>query len=397
LDFRVNKITYRSILRHAFSKGELCCIETALFFLCERSTGEKERDERVHKFAELLGQLSSGVLFQGDDIEQLLRDYFQDHPAVQAALDLLVTLPTDKRDLFFKTIGAFWESQDSVSRKAEDILVAAPVSKCFSEHRARSEALRAAFQSRRIREVHRSLLDSLAEDLGDSGLQSILEYCENLAPLGPKGSSSPGGRSRKRSFDNGDFEEYRQYSPGDDLRNFDWKLFGRTDRKFVKSYSTDAYDSTTLLVDLESFSALSRESGLKQVLQFGRSLVERRESLSLQIWWRGTLLHHFRPEEARCLLSGGQPESMKQIVLDMLSVDWLNRRYYEDTPIAICPFRLTDSIFREQRDSRIVAFVAPYNDSERTRRQLNRLARVCGRPGFEIYSEWLSTEVIELM
>ena len=31
-----------------------------------------------------------------------------------------------------------------------------------------------------------------------------------------------------------EFTEYRQYNPGDDLRYLDWRLFGRTDRYFIK-------------------------------------------------------------------------------------------------------------------------------------------------------------------
>ena len=33
-----------------------------------------------------------------------------------------------------------------------------------------------------------------------------------------------------------EFAEYRAYTPGDDLRHVDWKLFARTERMFLRRY-----------------------------------------------------------------------------------------------------------------------------------------------------------------
>ena len=35
------------------------------------------------------------------------------------------------------------------------------------------------------------------------------------------------------------FSEYRAYSPGDDPRFFDWKLFGRTDRSYIRLFEDE--------------------------------------------------------------------------------------------------------------------------------------------------------------
>lgn len=40
-----------------------------------------------------------------------------------------------------------------------------------------------------------------------------------------------------------EFAEHREYSPGDDLRHVDWKVFGRTDKYYLKQYE----DETNLL------------------------------------------------------------------------------------------------------------------------------------------------------
>jgi uncharacterized protein (DUF58 family) len=47
-----------------------------------------------------------------------------------------------------------------------------------------------------------------------------------------------------------EFTEYRQYSPGDDLRYFDWKLFARSDRYYIKRFEDETNLRCYLLVDL---------------------------------------------------------------------------------------------------------------------------------------------------
>jgi uncharacterized protein (DUF58 family) len=46
-----------------------------------------------------------------------------------------------------------------------------------------------------------------------------------------------------------EFTEYRQYNPGDDLRYLDWRLYGRTDRYFIKKYRADTNTQCHVLVD----------------------------------------------------------------------------------------------------------------------------------------------------
>ena len=46
-----------------------------------------------------------------------------------------------------------------------------------------------------------------------------------------------------------EFTEYRQYSPGDDLRYLDWRLYGRSDRYFVKRFEDETNLLCYLLVD----------------------------------------------------------------------------------------------------------------------------------------------------
>lgn len=49
-----------------------------------------------------------------------------------------------------------------------------------------------------------------------------------------------------------DFAEHRAYMPGDDLRRIDWRLFGRSDRYFVKEFEADTNTNLLLLLDVSA-------------------------------------------------------------------------------------------------------------------------------------------------
>jgi uncharacterized protein (DUF58 family) len=45
------------------------------------------------------------------------------------------------------------------------------------------------------------------------------------------------------------FAEYRHYRPGDDIRKIDWKVFGRTDRFYVKEFEGETNTALNLVLD----------------------------------------------------------------------------------------------------------------------------------------------------
>jgi uncharacterized protein (DUF58 family) len=46
-----------------------------------------------------------------------------------------------------------------------------------------------------------------------------------------------------------EFAEYRPYSPGDDLRHFDWKVLAKSERKYVKKYHSETNMQAHVLLD----------------------------------------------------------------------------------------------------------------------------------------------------
>lgn len=60
-----------------------------------------------------------------------------------------------------------------------------------------------------------------------------------------------------------EFAEYRQYSPGDDPRHIDWKVFGRTDRYYVKEYEDETNLACNLVLDLSGSMSGAHGKSLK--------------------------------------------------------------------------------------------------------------------------------------
>ena len=49
-----------------------------------------------------------------------------------------------------------------------------------------------------------------------------------------------------------EFRQHREYTPGDDLRHVDWKVWARQDRLYVKQFEEDTNMRCTLLVDVSN-------------------------------------------------------------------------------------------------------------------------------------------------
>jgi uncharacterized protein (DUF58 family) len=67
-----------------------------------------------------------------------------------------------------------------------------------------------------------------------------------------------------------DFAEHRGYTPGDDIRRVDWKLFGRTDRFYVKEYEADSNSNFAVLLDVSRSMGFGSRGITK--LEYGRIL-----------------------------------------------------------------------------------------------------------------------------
>lgn len=67
-----------------------------------------------------------------------------------------------------------------------------------------------------------------------------------------------------------DFAEHRSYQPGDDLRRIDWRVYGRTERFYIKEYDADT--NAGVLFALDSSGSMDFASGTVSKFVYGRML-----------------------------------------------------------------------------------------------------------------------------
>ncbi len=67
-----------------------------------------------------------------------------------------------------------------------------------------------------------------------------------------------------------DFAEHRPYTLGDDIRRIDWRVFGRTDRLFVKEFEADTNANLNVLFDVSG--SMHYGSGPITKVEYGKYL-----------------------------------------------------------------------------------------------------------------------------
>lgn len=78
-------------------------------------------------------------------------------------------------------------------------------------------------------------------------------------------------RSPKRGY-SVEFADFREYTPGDDLRYVDWKAYGRLDRLYLKQYVEEEDISILLLVDCSRSMRFGQPSKLLFALQVAAAI-----------------------------------------------------------------------------------------------------------------------------
>ncbi|MDD5140804.1 MAG: DUF58 domain-containing protein [Verrucomicrobiales bacterium] len=87
---------------------------------------------------------------------------------------------------------------------------------------------------------------ALRHALGD-GEQIGIRYALQIPQVAAGGLM--GSRAGRRSGSSIDFQDYREYQPGDDLRFIDWGIYARTDRLTVKLYREEVIPHLDLVLD----------------------------------------------------------------------------------------------------------------------------------------------------
>jgi uncharacterized protein (DUF58 family) len=87
-----------------------------------------------------------------------------------------------------------------------------------------------------------------------------------------EGAISGHHRSPFHGF-NIEFAAYREYTPGDDLRRLDWRVFARSDRHYIKQYEEESNARVTFVVDASASMNYRGASAALSKFDYGATLV----------------------------------------------------------------------------------------------------------------------------
>ena len=110
-----------------------------------------------------------------------------------------------------------------------------------------------------------------------------------------------------------EFTEHREYTPGDDLRYVDWKVFGKTDKVYLKQFEAETNLVCTLLVDTSESMAYQSKAAAMSKLEYAQCLatalgmivLRQRDSVSLAT---------FDEEVCEWVRESGNPAHLGQLV-----------------------------------------------------------------------------------
>lgn len=89
-----------------------------------------------------------------------------------------------------------------------------------------------------------------------------------------------------------EFAEHREYVAGDDIRHIDWKVFGRSDRYYIKQYEEETNLRVQLLLDTSE--SMNYGSGSMTKLEYARTLSA---ALAYLVLWQQDAIGAFAFDE----------------------------------------------------------------------------------------------------
>jgi uncharacterized protein (DUF58 family) len=92
-----------------------------------------------------------------------------------------------------------------------------------------------------------------------------------------------------------EFAEHRQYYPGDEIRHIDWRVFGKTDRYYIKEYEEETNLQAHLLVDASGSMGFRGSPGAPSKFEYAQHVAASLAYLMLhQLDAVGLILHDIK-------------------------------------------------------------------------------------------------------
>jgi uncharacterized protein (DUF58 family) len=108
-----------------------------------------------------------------------------------------------------------------------------------------------------------------------------------------------------------EFAQHREYAPGDDIKHIDWKVYGRTERYYLKQYELETNLIAWLLVDASQSMAYGSgpvrkyDYAAMAAASLAHLIVRQSDSTGLAV---------FDAQVRRFLRPSGQPSQLKEVV-----------------------------------------------------------------------------------
>ena len=152
-----------------------------------------------------------------------------------------------------------------------------------------------------------------------------------------------------------EFAEHREYVPGDDLRHVDWKVYGKSDRYYLKQFEEETNFACWLLVDTSESMSYASDAASMTKLEYAKHVaaalawlvIQQQDSAGL-VTFGGSVDTFLRPSS--------QPSHLKQVLHDLEQVQ-------PDGETALGPV-LHELAERIRRRGLIVIFSDLFDDPE---------------------------------
>ncbi len=110
-----------------------------------------------------------------------------------------------------------------------------------------------------------------------------------------------------------EFAEHREYAPGDDLRYLDWKVFGRTDKYYLKQFEEETNLICYLVLDTSESMLYQSPAAAMSKLEYAKCVAAALAYLVLQ-QQDSVGLVTFDQQIRALVRAGGNPSHLKQLL-----------------------------------------------------------------------------------
>lgn len=136
-----------------------------------------------------------------------------------------------------------------------------------------------------------------------------------------------------------EFAEHRPYRAGDEVKNIDWKVYGRSNRYYVKQYEEETNLRSTILIDISASMGFASEGNIPKVeyasylaASLGYMMMKQRDSVGLALY----------DTEVRTYL----PSKSKPSYLNLILKNLEDIKATEETNTSVALDKLADQIKR---------------------------------------------------